>query len=213
MSESKAFKKFKKTIHRCNELHRSYKVIHGVTDMFKDEKDVRIPLPHDIIRGSVVLSISALDAYITDVFSEKLVSYLKNHKADDELIQILYDAGLDTREALTLIQMDRPFRRIRNLMDQYYNNYTTQKFDVIDNLFKTYRLIDITENAQRKSGKKNLKATVQKLIDRRHKIAHDGDYNAYGKITAIDDVVISKRIKSLDLLVQNIDEIINNRIR
>ena len=205
---SKAYKKFKKTIRRCEELVKTYDILYQVS-----QKNSKIPAPKDIIRGSVVLSVAALDAYITDIFSEKLVSYLKRYNPDQSLIDLLHDAGLDTKEALTLITMERPYRRIRTLIGNYYNSYTTQRFDVIDKLFLPYRLNNITENAEKKSGRKQLRVSVGKLIQRRHDIAHSGDYNSHGNIKSIDNSQIEKRILDLDLLVTNMDEIICNRIR
>ncbi|NQU68207.1 MAG: hypothetical protein HQ510_09725 [Candidatus Marinimicrobia bacterium] len=205
---SKSFNKFKKTINRCEELVNTFKILRAVK-----EKHDEIPAPKDIVRASVVLSVAALDAYITDVFCEKLVSYLKKHTPDQSLVDLLNDAGLDTKEALTLITMDRPYRRIRTLIKKYYDAYTTQRFDVIDNMFLPYRLYKISSNAERKSGRKQLLTSVEKLIERRHEIAHGGDYNSYGRLRAIEEDGIAKRMKDLELFVVNLDEIVCNRIK
>jgi len=205
---SKAHKKFKKTIKRCEELVATYKILYDVRKTIEE-----VPAPKDIIRASVVLSVAALDAYITDVFSEKLVSYLKCYNPDKELVELLNEAGLDTKEALTLITMERPYRRIRTLIEKHYDSYTTQRFDVIDKLFLPYRLNKITENAQNKSGRKQLLSSVGKLIERRHDIVHSGDYNSHENIKPINEDQIARRIKDLELFVLNLDEIICNRIR
>lgn len=204
---SNAYNKFDKTIRRCESLVESYSNLHELS-----QGDDMPSVPRDIVRGAVVLGVSALDAYVTDVFTEKLVSYLKSHTPDEPLVELLYDAGLDTREALYLITMDRPFRRINTLIRSHYNAYTTQRFDVIDQLFLHYRLKNITENAQNKSGRKRLKGSVQKLIDRRHQIAHGGDYNKHGRIRDIDEKSIEKQLRDLETLVENMDEIICNRV-
>ncbi|MGD9159884.1 MAG: HEPN domain-containing protein [Desulfobacteraceae bacterium] len=139
--------------------------------------------------------------------------YLKKYKPDEDLINILYNAGLDTKEALNLIKMERPYRRVRNLVDKYYNTYTTQRFSVIDKLFLAYRLKNITTMAQNKSGRKKLKRSVEILVERRHKIVHYGDYNSHQKLIAIDTVQIVKRINDLKLFVKYMDEIIENRMK
>ena len=69
-------------------------------------------------------------------------------------MNILYEAGLDTNEALNLIKMDRPFRRIRSLVTIYYRKYTTHRFDIIDKLFLSFELKKISDKAQSKSKKK-----------------------------------------------------------
>ncbi|BAN69487.1 HEPN domain-containing protein [endosymbiont of unidentified scaly snail isolate Monju] len=204
---SNALAKFKRTIARCEALVDSYKVLHA-----QNRKDGATPAPKDIIRGAVVLAVAALDAYVTDVFCEKLVPYLKRYKSDDSLVKLLSDAGLDTREALNLLSMERPYRRIRTLITRHYETYTTQKFNVIDEIFLPFRLKNITCNAEAKTGKKRLKKSVGLLVDRRNEIAHGGDYNSHGRIKNINEDQIAKRIKHLEQLVIAIDEIICNRI-
>lgn len=205
---SNALGKFIKTIRRCDSLVSSYKKLQEIDE----DEGTDIPTPKDIIRGAVVLAVAALDTYVTDVFSEKLVPYLKAYKADPDLVTLLNDAGLDTKEALYLLTMERPFRRIRTLVESYYSSYTTQKFEVIDQIFKPYRLKEITTNAAAKSGKPSIKKSVGKLIERRHQIAHSGDYNSHGRIVDIDEEQIGKRIGHLEELVTCMDEIISNRI-
>jgi hypothetical protein len=207
--QSKAYDKFIKTIHRCEALVDAYKKLQELDKT----NNLNIPTPKDIIRGAVVLAVASLDTYVTDAFAEKLVSHLKQNKPSNDLVNLLHKAGLDTREALSLITMERPYRRIRTLITSHYASYTTQKFDVIDSIFKPYGLAKITENAAKKSGKVSIKKSVGNLVERRHAIAHAGDYNAHGKIVDIDENKIAKRISDLELLVKNIDAILCNRIK
>ncbi|HEU0189111.1 MAG TPA: HEPN domain-containing protein [Gallionella sp.] len=204
---TKSFAKFKKTITRCDDLVSTYETLHQ-----QHQQNQGGSAPKDIVRAALVFAVAALDAYATDAFAEKLVPYLKKYKPDQSLVDLLHQAGLDTKEALILITMERPLRRIRTLINNHYSTYTTQRFDVIDQLFLPYRLKNITQNAEAKSGKKLLKASVEKLITRRHEIAHDGDYNAHGNIKDIDSDQIKKRISHLEILVTNIDEILCSRI-
>jgi len=205
--QTKAFAKFKKTIARCSDLISTYETLHQHNQNYQGA-----PVPKDIVRAAVVLAVAALDAYATDAFAEKLVPYLKRYKPHQSLVDLLHQAGLDTKEALTLITMERPLRRIRTLINNHYSTYTTQRFDVIDKLFLPYRLKNITQNAEAKSGKKSLQTSVEKLIARRHEIVHDGDYNGHGKIKDIDAGQIKKRIIHLEILVTNMDSILCSRI-
>lgn len=111
---------------------------------------------------------------------------------------------------LELIKADRPYRKIRTLIDRYYAKYTTQRLCVIDKLFLQYRIKNITKRAADKSGKKTLLSSVEKIIERRHSIVHDGDYNDFKKIKQVKDGDI-KRIKDLKVLVDNMDEIIESK--
>ena len=116
---SKAYMKFSKTIVRCETLAKTYSIL---ADVNQANPELNIPAPKDIIRASVTLSVAALDAYMTDVFAECLVPYLKKYKPDQSLIELLYNAGLDTKEALGLLSMERPYRRIRTLVSKNYSS-------------------------------------------------------------------------------------------
>lgn len=205
---SKAFAKFTKTIHRCESLVKSYERLNEIDRT----EGVDIPTPKDIVRGAVVLAVAALDAYVTDVFAEKLVPYLKRHSPDETLVKLLFDAGLDTKTSLDLLPMDRPYRRIRTLVERYHRTFTTQQFDVIDKMFLCYRIKNLTENAERKSGRVSIRSSVAKLVQRRNQIAHAGDYNDHGRIVSIDEKQIGKRVEDLQKLVTNMDLILENKI-
>ncbi|MCK6254942.1 HEPN domain-containing protein [Pseudomonas fragi] len=205
---SKAFIKFHKTVRRCDTLVDAYTRIHGL-----NAADPTVPsAPKDIIRGAIVLAVAALDAYVTDVFVEKLATYLKKYRPDETLVALLLKAGLDTREALSLLTMERPYRRIRNLVRSHYSQYTTQRFDVIDSVFLVYRLNKLTDSAVRKTGKSHIKSRVGDLIDRRHEIVHSGDYNQANRIQDIDEARVKRWITALEDLVSAMNEIICNRI-
>lgn len=199
---SKAKEKFDKTLARCNEMVNLY-------NKLKIKGDIP---PQDVLRGAIVLAVAAFDAYATDCFSEHFIDYIKRNKIDDSIIALLTDAGFDLRFALELINTERPYRKIRTLIDKHYSKYTTQKIKVIDDLYKLFHLSKITHNAAKKAGKKpeNLLKSVEKLVERRHCIVHDGDYNDHNRITNVTERDI-KRIASLKVLVNNMELIIENK--
>lgn len=203
---SKAYSKFKKTICRCEDLVNTY------LELNKLPSSYGISPNKDIVRGAVILAVSALDAYVTDVFSEKFITYMKTKTPDKTIIDLLSAAGLDTKTALDLIKMDRPYRRIRTLIDKYYCRYTTQNFRVIDDIFKIYHLQNITANAEKMTGRTTIRDSVRILIERRHEIAHNGDYDKFGRVKDIDEKSILKRIKDLGVLVTNMDTLIDKKI-
>ena len=199
---SKAKVKFDKTIARCDEM----------VCLYKQLKESGETPSQDILRGAIVLSVAAFDAYATDCFSEHFISYIKTHSITDEIVRLLTDAGLDLKFSLELINSERPYRKIRTLIDRYYAKYTTQDMKVVDNLFKLYGLKHITKDAA-KMTKKSEDAfikSINKLIERRHSIVHDGDYNEHGKIKQVKETDLN-RIKNLRELVNNMEIIINNR--
>lgn len=205
---SNAYIKFNKTIERCKILVETFKQIKASST---SNPDSPVVATKDILRGAVVLAVAALDAYATDAFSEKFIVYIKHKAPDESLVNLLSNAGLDVKQALMLLSTDRPYRKIRTMIEKYYSKYTTQKFDVIDDLFLQYRIADITANAERRSGFKRLKRSVELLIERRHEIVHDGDYNDWNRIKDIQEAVVERRITDLEILVKNMDYILENK--
>jgi len=88
---AKAYTNFTRTIERSRQIIALYR-----TEVELDEKE-------DLVRFSVVLSVSALDAYFTDKFCDTLVPFLKKNSPTDDLVELLESAGLNTRTALELI--------------------------------------------------------------------------------------------------------------
>jgi len=165
-----------------------------------------ILVSQDILRSSIVLAVAAFDAYATDCFSEKFITYIKKKSVDSTLIELLEKAGFNIEFALQLINSERPYRKIRTLIDQYYSAYTTQRLCVIDELFLQYHIKQLTCNAAKRSGKKTLLSSVEKIIERRHCIVHNGDYNEFDRIKNVYEGDL-KRIDDLCILVANMDDI------
>ncbi|MCO6496816.1 MAG: hypothetical protein J5I50_04040 [Chitinophagaceae bacterium] len=198
---AKAIDTFNKTITRSNGLLTMYEKAHGNPDFDGLNKT-------DLIRSALVLAVSGMDSFFTSRFTENLVGFIKNKGATKSLIEILEKAGLNTEQSLEMLTMDRPYRRIRTLVDQYLSDYTTQRFDVIDKLFLVYGIKDLTQNAQGISGRKNLKKSIQKTVKRRHEIAHAADYNAHDKLKEIDLERVRKQIAEIKLFVESCEKLI-----
>lgn len=206
MTNSK--KKFDQTVARCEKLVSDYNDI-------KREHDaghIEIEPSQDLLRAAIVLAVAAFDAYATDCFAEKFVDYVKRFGINAEIENMLKKAGFDIGFSLELLKAKRPYRRIRTLIDHYYSNYVTEKLEVIDALYKMYSLNDITTNAARRSRKdeQRLLGSVQKLVNRRHSIAHDSDYNEHGRLKRVN-ASDTNRIQDLKILVENMDAIVENK--
>lgn len=106
-------------------------------------------------RAGIVIGVSAFDDYFTRRFTESVIPIIKEGNASKPLIEFLGNCGLDVREALELLTMKRPFRRIRKL--------------VVDNL----------------ENRTTLKSSCEEIIKRRHAIVHQGDVNKHGTLTKV----------------------------
>lgn len=166
----------------------------------------------DMARAAVVLSVAAMDSYFTDVFTERLVLFIKLKGTNQKLTELLAEAGLDTKAALQLFQTDRPWRRIRTLVANHLEKRTTQRFATIDDLFLGYGIKGLCSHAERFAKRKTLLRSVQKLVERRHKIVHEGDMNAHRKLNDIDSTKIKTRIADVVKFVSACDEILQRQV-
>lgn len=167
----------------------------------------------DSIRASVVIAVAAMDAYFTKKFVEVLVEFLKKQEPTDALVKLLAKAGLDTRESLNLLTLQKPYRRIRTLVEAYFETYVTQRFEVIDDLYVGFSLKNLSENALNKTGYKRVRPSIIKLIEKRHQIVHEGDVNQLGRIRPIKPNEIVHRFKMLVIFVESADSIIDSKMK
>ena len=107
----------------------------------------------DMGRAGIVIGVSAFDDFFTRRFSECVVPVIKSGNANKPLIEFLGRCGLDVTAALALLTMERPYRRIRKLVDDGLERKTTQKFDTIDKLFNAWVF------------KRSLLTSKQKLVE------------------------------------------------
>jgi len=204
---SKSYFKFEKVILRSRNLvslHNALKAHLGASDRSLDFSD--------LLRAAVVISVAAMDAYFTDIFAERLVPYLKKKRCGHELAQLLEEAGLTTGVALDLLQMNRPYRRIRTLIEGHLERQVTQRIDGINALFDTYGIEDLCGNAQAKLKRKRLCAEIKILVQRRHDIAHEGDLDRHEGLRLLKHTWVRNRLRDVQLFVGACDEILRSQL-
>ncbi len=167
----------------------------------------------DLARASIVISVSAMDSYFTRKFAEILVPYIRARGPTPGIIRVLEKAGLDTAQALTLLTMARPFRRVRTLVEGYLDRVVVQKFRVIDELMLCFGLKNFSENIQKSTGLKRTLRSIEILIERRHSIVHEGDVDSKGRLKSLNIAQTERRIKELARFVWCSERIINKRIQ
>ena len=107
-----------------------------------------------------------------------------------------------------MLTMQRPYRRIRTLVENYLSNYTTQKQDVIDKLFVVYGVKGLCKHAQGHAKKKKLLTSVNAAVLRRHSIVHAGDLNSHNKSRNIDTKLATRYITNVALFVANAEAVL-----
>lgn len=205
---SKSYEKFERTIERSLNLMSLQQSIQKVLNRGNQNKvDTS-----DLTRAAVVLSVAAMDAYFTDVFAERFIPFLKNKGPTDKICEILNKAGFNTKVAVDLLSRDRPYRRIRTLIEQYFERHTTQKIETIDDLFLSYGIKNFSQNIQKLKRRGRLLRSVRVIVERRHKIAHEGDLNAHRRVNNIDYNEMKRRIIDIVTYVSGAEEILQTQI-
>lgn len=199
-----------RTVNAAVELYKALENYDGIPS--KNDLN-KLPFFSELVRAGVVVSVAAFDRYFTTRFAECVTPILQKQGPTPGLLDLLDKAGLDLKGALDLLHMQRPHRRLRALVSNHLSDFTTQKFVVIDKLYLGIGISNITENAQKKVKRKNIKTSIEKLIRRRHIIVHAGDVDGKGRLYPIDVRDTVKRIESLKMLVTAVEEIVANRMK
>jgi hypothetical protein len=183
-------------------------------DMLKrgDIQEDRFMKVSDLARASIVISVSAMDGYFTRKFAETLIPFLRKKGPTKGIVKVLEKAGFDITEGIRLLNMNRPFRRIRTLVEGYLDRVVAQKFAVIDELFLCFGYKDFSHNVQKRTHRKRMLRTIEILIERRHDIVHDGDVDSRGRLKPLDIKQTRKRLKELARFVWYSERIINQQM-
>lgn len=202
----RALETFNVTWKRCQVLTSLYEVMEKVR-VEKPELPLQKENSCDLLRASIIMGVAAMDGYFTDRFTDLLIPYIKKKGASKTLIELLSEAGLNTEMALDMLMMDRPYRRVRSLMENYFSNYTTQRTNVIDKLFAAYGLKNFTKDVCGLAKRKQLGRRVENFVLRRHSIAHEADMNAHGRVRTLQHSYVVGQLKDLKLFVDKADEL------
>ena len=200
--ESRAKVRFDETMIRCNAL----------TALFDSTRN------DDLLRAAVVLGVAAMERYLKDRFLESFIPFLKAeqkrkgvgkwNKATDKL---LLDSGIDTDfwKNSTLCPPKKILAKLsKKVRDYVRTRMVLQKRKSIEGLYTCYGIRDIIPFAEGRAERKTLWDSVEKLIKRRHQVAHGADYLYAGKLDGIDKKEIVRRLGHVSKLVNYIDEIL-----
>lgn len=151
----------------------------------------------DMARFGIVLAVAAMDDFFTRKYAEALAPALKRHGINESFAKMLEEAGFDIASAINLLQMQRPYSRIRKIAQDHYSNLVTQSENRIDSLYETIGIKNLCEHAQRRSKRKNLLKSLNILVKRRHKIVHAGDIGRRGRVSPIDKTTINRTCRGI----------------
>jgi len=207
LQPSRSYIRFESVINRSLNLFSLQAIIDGMLP--KEHNRNELP---DMTRASLVLAVAAMDAYFTGIFAERLVPFLKRKGATKDLVELLKKAGLDTAVALELLGMQRPYRRIRTLVEGHLGRHVTQHEKTIDELFLAFGLKEFCRQVEKKAGRTCLCKSITAVVQRRHQIAHKGDLNSYGKLRGIERRTMRAKVLDIVKFVSCADDILQRQL-
>ena len=122
---------------------------------------------------------------------------------------MLSNSGLTLAKSIEMFDNKRPKRVMSNMVRRHLSTFVTQNFKAVDNLYKCLGFDKpITMSVQQLSKRKHLLKSIEKLVERRHKIVHSGDYNHHGNLNAIEYQRMFKKILEIRVIVGNTEKIL-----
>lgn len=207
IKKSKVKTRFDDTMIRCNTLTALY-------DTTKND---------DLLRAAIVLGVAAMERFLKDRFLELFIPFLKDeqkrkgvgkwNKPTDKLFS---ESGIDAEFwKENSFRLDKKiFTTLSNKVRDYVRSRKVlQKRKSIEELYACYGIRDIIPFAEGKAERKTLWDSVEKLIKRRHQVAHDADYLFAGKLDSIDKKEVVRRLGHVSKLVNSIDEVLQLRFK
>lgn len=194
-----AYQRFEETMGRCDSLLELYDTVQS----------------GDLLRQAVVLCVAGLDMYAMDRFLENFTEHMRGCNFSKKEIKFLEDCGVTLEMVLRLLKEHKkgkhPFREIRRQVERHYASDSFQRFDKIDGIFANYGLKNISGDALRKTGRKTLEGKIRKMLERRHAIVHECDYDTNGKVREIEKRQVADWRKAIGIFVESMEEILELR--
>lgn len=197
MNNSIAIQNFNQNIASCEEMITLYESVENILSLEEKAKD--------ILRATIVLSISALDTYLHDFFRTEIVDAyfgISNYEVNLDKVKI----NMDLLKTVSLAETDGEKRNI--LTQGVRTMLKTDSFQSsksIEFVLSTLGIKKVWAKLEEK-GVNNLQANeireeLSSIVDRRNKIAHESDWdfvnNRKLQIRKDDTIQVIRFIKAL----------------
>lgn len=167
----------------------------------------------DAFRASVVLSVSALDAFVRSHLLERIASILRDKNKplpptlSTEIRRLIKD-----EELLESARKDDLVQRVEKAFTAEFEKKSFQGVKNISDAMKLLGDNDVFHTISMKAGKNedNLKKEITEFTQRRHCIAHQGDYDVGANPAEPKSILKSdaeKCIKLVKLVAKHLKEI------
>lgn len=193
-------------IERAENLIKIHQAAHGKKT--KPEKYLA-----DAHRAAIVLSISALDAFIRTFVIEKIREQIANKS--NRLPPPLVDKIKRFCDADSLLEAARKDDLLDRVEKAFLNDFEKRSFQGTKNINEILKLIGIDDvfhlvAHKAKMNEDQIKADLDKFTERRHLIAHRGDYDLQQqppKENVITKKYVTECIKLVKVVARNIKEL------
>ncbi len=167
-----------------------------------------------VLRSTLVTAVAAYDRYFTDRFLEAFIPFIKKNKVKTNFADYLQECGLDVKESLNLLNHTKPRIRLKSLVRLKLRKHVTQNQKSINKLFLYYGFKDVLKSAESILKRRTIITKIDKLIELRHSIVHEGHTNNYGEMKRLDhkdSKWIMNTIADMTILIEEIDKMISSK--
>jgi hypothetical protein len=175
----------------------------------------------DLLRSAHVFSVSALDRYVHErVCKGVIAAYRKGGLSKEQKeFSIPLTLALDLAEAIRVAHKNkkkvRPANEIRKAIQEMLHSRPFQSWRDIEYAFKLIGINGLAGKIQQSKGLSDItpfKKQLGKVVERMHKIVHEGDLprharGGYAKKVPIERKFVSNSLDYIDELVQELERI------
>jgi hypothetical protein len=186
-----------------------------------DEKDFGVEVLQELLRSALVLSVSALDRYIHERISKKIVTALRKGGLCKEQEEFSIPAALAIQVADRVVAARRnntavrPANEIRNAIQEILHKRTFQSWREVEEGFKLIGVSGLGGKLQTAYAVGNMKpiyAQLNRIAHNRNRIVHEADlvlHKRGGKVRMhpISSIEVRTAIDFLDDLVRKLEAI------
>lgn len=200
--QSTAFSIFKNSLRRAT----------NIMDIDVAEDGTALPIAKekldDAYRATIVLSISALDAYVRVFVLDKIRALLKTQQLPQALKDYIKKDLFPNKETFHSIIFESDF--FKKIEDAFNKDFEKQSFQGQRNISVYMKIAGyedifrkISRNADKSSD--NIQSNIEKFTQRRHDIVHSGDHDL-GQIEITENKITKEDAKKCIELVGFIAE-------
>ncbi len=170
----------------------------------------------ELLRLVVVLAVSGFDMYAADRFAEAFIPFVKGRDLTPKDDEFFTEIGLNARGAIEIMKSSpkRPLRGIRRVVDEYLSHTAMQSERGINKLYRFYGFTQFLDDVfapkkRRQKTKTERKTKIAKdftdMIQRRHQIVHNADYDGKYHVQSIEVKTVEKWLASLQETVKRFE--------